>query len=103
MLELIERPDDIHLIFWRPQMPGIETSKGVQVGDQLVLRTNAESLGVTIDEILPNDKCKVRIDFATRLAGASTSWGAWRHKTVPVMQHRPSLFCYAQAPLVQSL
>ena len=36
MLELIERPDDIHLIFWRPQTLGIETAPGVQVGDQLV-------------------------------------------------------------------
>ena len=62
MLELMERPDDIHLIFWRPKTPGIEIPEGIQGGDQLVLRTNSESLGVTIGEILPNDKCKVRID-----------------------------------------
>lgn len=62
MLELIERPGDIHLIFWRPLTPGIETPMGVQVDDHLVLRTSSESLGITIDEILPNNKYKVRID-----------------------------------------
>lgn len=61
MKELIKRPSDRHFVHARNYEPGKELIYDIMMGDTLFLRTDSDSMQVTIEEI-ENEKVTVRID-----------------------------------------
>ncbi|MBA2658911.1 MAG: hypothetical protein H0U72_05025 [Nitrosospira sp.] len=61
MKELIKRPSERPLVHARNYEPGVALAYDVMKGDTYALRTDSESMQVTIEEV-SNDQVKVRID-----------------------------------------
>lgn len=61
MEDLIKRPSSKPLVYARNHHPGVEVKAEIMNGDIYVLRTNSESIQVTIIGI-SNENVQVRID-----------------------------------------